>query len=62
MICDLGQDEYADESDPLPEDLIGNLKEFQISYTEVREGVGVVHGDGKNPAVFITTVIFQVNP
>ncbi|CAB1111750.1 unnamed protein product [Ectocarpus sp. CCAP 1310/34] len=28
-------DEYADASDPLPEGLIGNLKEFHVSYTEV---------------------------
>lgn len=35
------QDEYADASDPLPEGLIGNLKEFHVSYTEVRNiGVG----------------------
>lgn len=31
----LTQDEYADASDPLPEGLIGNLKEFRVSYTEV---------------------------
>lgn len=36
------QDEYADASDPLPEGLIGNLKEFDISYTEVRKGMVVV--------------------
>lgn len=35
----LTQDEYADASDPLPEGLIGNLKEFHVSYTEVG-GVG----------------------
>ncbi|CBJ48545.1 aluminium resistance family protein [Ectocarpus siliculosus] len=29
-------DEYADASDPLPEGLIGNLKEFHVSYTEAR--------------------------
>ncbi|CAM9688999.1 unnamed protein product [Scytosiphon promiscuus] len=28
-------DEYADASDPLPEGLIGNLKEFNVSYEEV---------------------------
>eukprot|EP00752_Nemacystus_decipiens_P015418 g13749.t2 len=28
-------DEYADASDPLPEGLIGNLREFHVSYTEV---------------------------
>lgn len=34
----LTQDEYADASDPLPEGLIGNLKEFHVSYTEVKRG------------------------
>lgn len=36
------QDEYADASNPLPEGLIGNLKEFHVSYTEVRNGMVVV--------------------
>lgn len=37
------QDEYADANDPLPEGLIGNLKEFNIAYTEV--GVPLLFGD-----------------
>ncbi|CAM9828552.1 unnamed protein product, partial [Choristocarpus tenellus] len=31
-------DNYGDENDPLEEGLIGNLKEFQVNYSEVRRG------------------------
>lgn len=58
------QDEYADASDPLPEGLIGNLKEFHVSYTEVRGGtvvmVMVVRRKPQAPKVEHSILLYHV--
>lgn len=53
-IARAGQDEYADSNDPLPEGLIGNLKEFHVSYSEVRNRscYFLWGGGGKSGVVF----------